>query len=327
MAPIITVKNLRKVYQVEKKIPGLLGSLKGLFNRQYNEVVAVDNISFQIEPGELVGFIGPNGAGKTTTLKILSGILFPSQGVVQVLGEDPWLRSHPFLKSISLVMGQKNQLWWDLPAIESFNLSRDIYEIPKAKYNKTLDKLVNMLDLSDVLTTQVRKLSLGQRMKAELVSALLHEPKVLFLDEPTIGLDVVMQQTLRQFIKDYNNEFHGAIILTSHYMDDVKALCKRVIIIDKGNLIFDGLLQDIVSKYAKHKTILVSLEQDVSQKALRQINGFEKIESNIASYNVLRNKVPSLTSQILESLPVRDIDIREPELEDVIRQVFKDNKS
>jgi ABC-2 type transport system ATP-binding protein len=327
MTPTIVVDHLSKSYQVDKKIPGLLGSLKGLVHRQYDEVKAVDDINFAIDEGELVGFIGPNGAGKTTTLKMLSGLLYPTSGKVTVLNEDPWNRSNTFLKSISLIMGQKNQLWWDLPAIESFNLGRDIYEIPEAKYKKTLDKLVSMLDLGDVLTTQVRKLSLGQRMKAELVSALLHQPKVLFLDEPTIGLDVVMQKTLRQFIKDYNREFHGAIILTSHYMDDVKELCKRVIIIDKGKVVFDGLLQDIVTKFADHKNILVSLESEVSLKELKAIKGFEKLDGHVASYHVPRLQIPNIASAILKDLPVSDIDIREPEIEDVIREVFSQNKS
>ncbi len=325
MTPTILVDNLSKVYQVDKKTPGLLGSLKGLVNRQYDEVRAVDNISFMIDEGELVGFIGRNGAGKTTTLKMLSGLLYPSSGTVRVLGEDPWVRSQTFLRSISLIMGQKNQLWWDLPAIESFNLGRDIYEIPEAKFRKTLNKLVEMLDLGDVLSTQVRKLSLGQRMKAELVSALLHQPKVLFLDEPTIGLDVIMQKTLREFIKDYNREFHGAIILTSHYMDDVKELCKRVIIIDKGKVIFDGLLADIVTKYAGYKNILVTLNSDVPMEQLKKIKGFESVNNNLASYHVVREAIPTTASVILSSLPVNDIDIKEPEIEDVIRQVFNNS--
>ncbi|MEI6690487.1 MAG: ATP-binding cassette domain-containing protein [bacterium] len=327
MTPTILVDHLSKTYQVDKKIPGLLGSLKGLVHRQYDEVKAVDDINFEIDEGELVGFIGPNGAGKTTTLKMLSGLLYPSSGKVTVLNEDPWGRSHTFLKSISLIMGQKNQLWWDLPAIESFNLGRDIYEIPEIKYKKTLNQLVYMLDLGDVLNVQVRKLSLGQRMKAELVSALLHQPKVLFLDEPTIGLDVVMQKTLRQFIKDYNREFHGAIILTSHYMDDVKELCKRVIIIDKGRVVFDGLLQNIVTKFANHKNILVSLESQVALSELKKIEGFEKIDGTVASYHVTRSQIPSIASMILKDLPVSDIDIREPEIEDVIREVFTSTKS
>lgn len=326
MTPLIVVDHLTKSYQVDEKIPGLLGSFKGLLHRQYKEVTAVADLSFEIDAGELVGFIGPNGAGKTTTLKMLSGLLYPTSGQVSVLGENPWHRSHQFLHSISLIMGQKNQLWWDLPAIESFNLSRDIYEIPDAKYRQTLDKLVTMLDLQDVLNVQVRKLSLGQRMKAELVSALLHEPKVLFLDEPTIGLDVVMQQTLRQFIKDYNDVFHGAIILTSHYMDDVKELCRRVIVIDKGQLIFDGPLQDIITRYADYKQILVSLSATVTRRELAKHPGFISLENNVASFRVSRSGVPTTTSALLNTLPVSDIDIREPEIEDVIREVFKHHR-
>jgi ABC-2 type transport system ATP-binding protein len=322
MSAIIKVENLKKVFRVEQKTPGLKGSLRGLFRRQYEEVEAVSGISFQIEPGELVGFIGPNGAGKTTTLKMLSGLLYPSSGKVEVLGQNPWDKTYPFLRSISLVMGQKNQLWWDLPALESFNLAKDIYEIPENRFKTTLAKLIAMLELEDVLNVQVRKLSLGQRMKAELVSALLHEPKVLFLDEPTIGLDVVMQKILRQFIKDYNQEFGGAIILTSHYMDDVKELCKRVIIIDKGQIIYDGLLADIVAKHAHHKSIIVNLVEEVSTAQLKKIPGFQSYDNNLASYKIPRSQVPQIAEALLSKLPVSDIDIREPELEDVIRDVF-----
>ena len=257
MTHTIICDSLTKTYKVEKKRPGLTGSLRDLIKPQYKSVMAAKNISFVIDEGELVGFIGPNGAGKTTTLKMLSGLLYPTSGSVQVLGHDPWLREYPFLTQISLVMGQKNQLWWDLPAIESFSLAKDIYNIPANLYKKNLSELTEMLDLSKVLNTQVRKLSLGQRMKAELAVALLHSPKVLFLDEPTIGLDVVMQQVVRNFIKEYNNTHEGAIILTSHYMEDVKELCKRVIIINEGEILYDGLLADVITKFSNEKIIEV----------------------------------------------------------------------
>jgi ABC-2 type transport system ATP-binding protein len=300
----IIVEDLAKVYRVEKKTPGLLGSLQDLVNPHYEDKPAVRGVSFVIDEGELVGFIGPNGAGKTTTLKMLSGLLYPSSGSVRVLGFDPWKREYDFLRQISLVMGQKNQLWWDLPAIESFNLARDIYDLPAKIYKQTLDELVSLLEIGDVLNVQVRKLSLGQRMKAELLAALIHSPKILYLDEPTIGLDVVMQQSMRQFLKNYNQKGDGSIILTSHYMDDVKELCKRVIIIDQGSILYDGLLSDVIAKFSKHKIIEVITP------------------SGTTIHKVLRGKVPEEAAKLLKDPSVVDINIKEVEIEDVIRQVF-----
>ena len=301
----IIADNLSKVYEVQKKRPGLSGSFKDLFSPIKESKDAVKGVSFVIDEGELVGFIGPNGAGKTTTLKMLSGLLYPSGGSVRVLGNDPWKRDYGFLKQISLVMGQKNQLWWDLPAIESFNLAKDIYGIGDSEYKKTLNKLVEMLEIGDVLNVQVRKLSLGQRMKAELVAALIHSPKILFLDEPTIGLDVVMQQSMRQFLKEYNKESDGSILLTSHYMDDVKELCKRVIIIDQGSILYDGLLADVIAKFSKHKVIEIILAG-----------------GEIKTYKVLRDDVAKKASSLLKDENVVDINIKEVEIEDVIRSVF-----
>src|SRR6266568_278175 len=252
---VISVSHLTKYYQVHQKEPGFAGSMKSLFKRKYYAAKAVDDISFTIDEGELVGFIGPNGAGKTTTLKCLTGLLYPTGGEVRVLGYTPFERKHSYLKQISLVMGQKNQLWWDLPAIDSFLLNKEIYEIPDEHYNKTIEQLSDLLDVQDILQVQVRKLSLGQRMKCELIAALLHNPKILFLDEPTIGLDVMMQQKLREFIKAYNQQYNATIILTSHYMKDVEELCKRIIIIDHGKILYDGKLESIVKKYAKNKSI------------------------------------------------------------------------
>jgi ABC-2 type transport system ATP-binding protein len=300
----ILADSLSKVYDVQKKRSGLSGSIRDLYSPIYEQKQAVKDVSFVIDEGELVGFIGPNGAGKTTTLKMLSGLLYPSGGKVSVIGHDPWKREFDFLKNISLVMGQKNQLWWDLPAIESFNLARDIYSIKDSTYKKTLDTLVEMLEIGDVLNVQVRKLSLGQRMKAELVAALIHSPKILFLDEPTIGLDVVMQQSMRVFLKEYNKNHDGSIILTSHYMDDVKELCKRVIIIDKGSILYDGLLSDVIAKFSKHKIIDVITP------------------SGTTTHKVLRAKVAEKASQLLKDPNVVDINIKEVEIEDVIRQVF-----
>lgn len=303
--PVIAVTNLTKSYQVQKKREGLRGSLRDLVDPLYEQKRAVSNISFSIEPGELVGFIGPNGAGKTTTLKTLSGLLYPTSGKVEVLGFDPWKRQDKFLRQISLVMGQKNQLWWDLPAIESFALTRDIYNIPDRVYQKNLKTLVEMLELSDVLKVQVRKLSLGQRMKAELIAALLHDPKVLFLDEPTIGLDVMMQSVVRNFIKEYNATHSGAIILTSHYMADVVELCRRIIVINNGTILYDGALSDVITKFSSHKIIEVILN-----------------DGSTKSYKVPRHKVAERTAKILGELEVADINIKETPIEDIIRSVF-----
>jgi ABC-2 type transport system ATP-binding protein len=303
--PVITVDHLTKSYQTQKKREGLAGSLRDLVNPIYEEKIAVNDLSFTIEPGELVGFIGPNGAGKTTTLKTLSGLLYPTSGSVSVLGHNPWDRKDVFLRSISLVMGQKNQLWWDLPASESFALNRDIYNIPEKLYKSNLNMLVEMLDLGSVLDVQVRKLSLGQRMKAELVAALLHDPKVLFLDEPTIGLDVTMQSQVRKFIKSYNETHDGAIMLTSHYMADVVELCKRVIIISEGAILYDGNLSGVISKFSSHKIVEVILE-DCTTK----------------NYKVPRSKIAERTSKLLKDLPIADINIKEVAIEEIIQHVF-----
>jgi len=319
---IVTVRHLKKYYQVHKKEPGLVGSLKSLVKRKYEELKAVEGISFEIEEGELVGFIGPNGAGKTTTLKCLSGLLYPTAGFIRVLDFNPWDRKAPFLKQISLVMGQKNQLWWDLPAIESFILNREIYEIPKNQYEKTLEELTKLLEVEDSLKVQVRKLSLGQRMKCELIAALLHSPKVLFLDEPTIGLDVVMQKKMRDFIKEYNRRKKSTIILTSHYMGDVKELCKRVIIIDKGKIVFDGNLSEIIDKYADHKILSVVLNKEIDPKKLEEIGRVKQYDFPKAVISVKREATSLAAAELLRHFPVADLNVEEVPIEEIIREVF-----
>lgn len=324
---VIQVRNLKRHFKVYKKQPGLVGSIKSLFKRKYKTVKAVDDISFEIKQGEIVGFIGQNGAGKTTTLKVLSGLLYPTAGEISVLGFNPWDRKPKFQKQFALVMGQKNQLWWDLPAMETFLLNKAIYEIPNKQFNKTLNKLVDLLQVKDILNVQVRKLSLGQRMKCELIAALLHNPKVLFLDEPTIGLDVVMQKNLRDFIKAYNQEFKATIILTSHYMDDVKELCERAIIIDKGKLIFDGKLKKIIDKYARNKILSLVFSQEVSQQKLRKFGQVKKFNQGESKYTatllVDRKKATQVASNILKELPIEDLNIEEPPIEAIIREVFQ----
>ncbi len=326
--PVIAVSHLKKYFKIFKRAPGIFATFRSVFSRPTEIVQAVNDISFTIEHGELVGFIGPNGAGKTTTLKCLSGLLYPSAGKVEVLGFEPFTRQSDFLKEISLVMGQKNQLWWDLPAMETFRLNKEIYDISYTEFGKTLEELSSLLEVTDLLSIPVRQLSLGQRMKMELIAALIHKPKVLFLDEPTIGLDVVMQKKIRDFISQYNKEFHATIILTSHYMADVKQLCKRVIIIDHGKIIYDGSLDRLVEKYANFKIInaqLNSSKVNTSEFAkLGKINYFlyPKI-----SLTVPKNKIKEAAIMLLAKFPVEDLTIEEPQIEEVIRTVFGKKKS
>lgn len=319
---VIHLSNLSRYYKVSKKEPGFIGSVKSLFNRKYETVKAVDNISFDINEGELVGFIGPNGAGKTTTLKCLAGLLYPSKGKVSVLGYTPYDRKSNFLKQISLVMGQKNQLWWDLPASETFLLNKEIYEIPDDVYKKTTSELIELLEVGDQVSVQVRKLSLGERMKMELIAALIHQPKVLFLDEPTIGLDVVMQKKIREFIRNYNKLNKATILLTSHYMDDVEELASRVIVIDHGEILYDGKLINLVKKYAKYKKLIIVLDEYVPPDKFKDIGELVEYNYPKAVIKVPRNISNLAAAQLLQEFPVEDLNIEEPEMEDVIRDVF-----
>ncbi len=323
---IISVKNLSKHFQVYKKEPGLMGSFKSLFVRNYETVKAVNDVSFDIAEGEIIGFIGQNGAGKTTTLKMLSGLLYPSTGEVSVLGFNPWDRKPEFQKQFALIMGQKNQLWWDLPAIESFLLNKAIYEIPDKQFDETLEKLSTLLEVKDVLQIQVRKLSLGQRMKCELIAALLHNPKVLFLDEPTIGLDVVMQKTLRDFIKEYNKQFGATIILTSHYMDDVKELCERVIIIDHGTKVYDGNLNKIIEKYARNKILSLNFTENITEKELQTYGQIKSFDDTQATLLVQRSEATKIAAKLLNKYKINDLNIEEVPIEAIIREIFSSKK-
>ncbi len=303
-----------------------MGSIRSFFKRSYEISKAVDDISFSIEQGELIGFIGPNGAGKTTTLKCLSGLIYPSQGKLSVLGYTPFDRNHDFLRSISLVMGQKSQLWWDLPPGESFLLIKEIYDIPENHYKKVLGELVDLLDLKDILQVQVRKLSLGQRMKCELAAQLLHSPKILFLDEPTIGLDIVMQQKIRSFIREYNKKFNATILLTSHYMDDVKELCKRVIIINHGKLLYDGSLDSLVSKHTQLKRISVAFEKEIPRSELEKHGSIISYDGINCIIEIAKEKAPSTASYLLSTFPVVDLTIEEPQIEEIISTIFSSEK-
>lgn len=324
---VISIHHLTKYYQVHKKEPGIAGSIRSLFVRKHETVKAVDDVSFTIVEGELVGFIGPNGAGKTTTLKCLSGLLYPTGGEVNVLGYTPFDRKNPFLKQIALVMGQKNQLWWDLPAMETFLLNKEIYEIPDDVYKKTLSELVELLEVEDLVKIQVRKLSLGERMKMELIAALIHSPRVLFLDEPTIGLDVVMQKKMRDFIASYNELHHSTVLLTSHYMEDVRQLAKRLIIIDHGKILYDGKLDSLVKKFAKHKVLSVVLEEYVAPEKLREVGELVSYDFPKVVIRVDRGASNVAAAQILQKFPVDDLNIEEPDIEDIIRDVFNKNNS
>jgi ABC-2 type transport system ATP-binding protein len=323
----ISVERLCKYYQVHQKEPGFVGSMKSFFNRKYFDVKAVDGVSFSIEPGEMVGFLGPNGAGKTTTLKVLSGLLFPTQGHVSVLGFTPHERRSAYLKQFTLVMGQKNQLIWDLPAIETFLVNKAIYELSTPNYDATLKELDGLLDLQPLLKKQVRKLSLGERMKCELAAALLHRPKVLFLDEPTIGLDVTMQVAIRQFVAAYNQRHGATIILTSHYMADVTALTKRVIVIDRGQLLYDGDLRQLIEQVAPYKLLSLVLREGTSPRVLAPYGELESIEGVKATLRVPRGHATEVAAHLLSNIQVDDVLIEEPPVEDIIRQVFAESKS
>jgi ABC-2 type transport system ATP-binding protein len=319
---VIEVRELRKEYKVHRRQPGLGASIRSLFRRRYEPVQAVDGISFSVGSGERVGFLGPNGAGKTTTLKVLSGLLHPSAGDVRVAGFVPSRRETAFLKSITLVMGQKQQLLWDLPPSETFALNRAIYEIPRPEFEARMRELVDLLDLGGVVDKPTRQLSLGERMKCELAASLVHRPRVLFLDEPTIGLDVTMQATVREFIRSYNERHGATVVLTSHYMDDVLALCPRVVVIDKGRLIYDGDLRTLSREVRPDKRVVVRLGQPVPEAELTRFGVVISQADGQAVYRVPGDQVASVVGRLLSSLPVTDLTVEEPPLEDVMKELF-----
>jgi ABC-2 type transport system ATP-binding protein len=323
-APAIQVRDLRKSYTVNEREPGVRAALANLLHRNTREVAAVDGISFDLVPGEIVGFLGPNGAGKTTTLKMLSGLLHPSGGEASVLGFIPSKREKAFLRQITLVMGQRNQLVWDIPAADSFALNRAIYGIPMADYRRTLDELVDLLDLEPLLKKPVRNLSLGERMKCEVAAALLHRPRVVFLDEPTIGLDVTMQRRLRAFILEYRRRFDATILLTSHYMADVEALCRRVIVIHQGRLLFDGDLSSLVEGFTAHKTIVVHLGD--CPPDLAAYGEVVSCQDGVATLRVPKGRTARITERLLAELPVTDLTVEDPPIEEVIEMVFSQEK-
>jgi ABC-2 type transport system ATP-binding protein len=317
----IEAKGLTKIYRTYRKEGGLRGSIKGLVRRKYDETRAADDVTFQIEQGELVGFLGPNGAGKTTVLKMLSGLLNPSAGEAKVLGFVPWERSNELKRQFSLVMGQKNALWWDLPAQESLELNRAIYGIERERFKKVVNGLSELLDVQDKMNVMVRELSLGERMKMELISALIHEPRALFLDEPTIGLDVISQKRVREFLRLYNSEHRIVTMLTSHYMQDIEELCDRVIIIDHGNIFFDGPLNSIIDRFSGYKIITLTFETPAERDFTALGEVLEQTPLSV-QLKVPRAKVTETCRQVLAECAVVDINVQELPVEEVIRQLF-----
>jgi ABC-2 type transport system ATP-binding protein len=324
---IIVVDNLSKIYPVAIKQPGLKGTLTHFFRRSYREIKAVQNVSFKIQPGEVVGFLGGNGAGKTTTLKMLTGLIHPSAGEVRVADYVPFRRQPQFLHKMSLVMGQKQQLLWDLPALDSLRINAAVYNIPDRVFKQRLVELATMLDVSDKLHQPVRKLSLGERMKAELLAALLHHPQILFLDEPTLGLDVNAQVAVREFLQQYNQRYGATILLTSHYMADITALCDRVLLIHQGQLIYDGLLEDLLDRFAPYRQVKVELAQALSRDVLADFGEVESIQGQEVRLLVPREKLTATISRILAQLEVQDLNVSDPPIEEIIGRLFQTGKA
>ncbi|PZR79205.1 MAG: ABC transporter [Chthoniobacterales bacterium] len=322
----IEARDLTKVYRTYRKESGLRGAIKGLVRRRYEQTRAADAVSFSIEEGEFVGFLGPNGAGKTTVLKMLSGLLNPTAGEARVLGFVPWERKNELKRQFALLMGQKNALWWDLPAQESLELNRAIYGIDRDRFKKVVGGLSELLEVTDKMNVMVRELSLGERMKMELISALIHEPKVLFLDEPTIGLDVVSQKRVREFLRVYNSEHRIVTMLTSHYMQDIAELCHRVLIIDHGKIFFDGPLDDIVDRFSGDKLISLTFADGVQ----RDLSHFGEIVTQTpvsVQLKVPRAQVTNTARRLLETCNISDINVQEMPIEDVIRSLFGERRA
>ena len=320
--PIIQIERLAKHYRVYQKQEGLGASMRGLFRRQFRDVLAVRGIDLEVEKGEFVAFLGPNGAGKTTTLKLLSGVITPSSGSALVMGHVPWQRENAYRRRFALVMGQKNQLWWDLPAQESFRLHQQIYRIDPDSFRQTLDELTGLLELRDLLKQPVRELSLGERMKMELTAALLHSPEVLFLDEPTIGLDVIAQHNIQQFLRYYQEERDITILLTSHYMKDVGVLCKRVVIINRGHIQYDGSLSGILDRFSGHKIVTLQFAAGKLPEDLAAFGEVLHIEAPRVQWQIPRARVTEILSSILSRHVIEDMVVEEPPLEKVIADVF-----
>jgi ABC-2 type transport system ATP-binding protein len=324
--PIIEATGLTKTYRVFQKKPGLGGAVRSLFRREYKEVRAVVDVNFAIEPGEMVAFLGPNGAGKTTTLKMLSGLIYPTSGTARVLGFTPWERPDAFRRRFSLIMGQKNQLWWDLPAADSFQLHREIYSLPRDDFERTLGDLTELFGVGKLTRQPVRELSLGERMKMELIAALLHEPRLLLLDEPTIGLDVIAQVAIQKCLKEYNARRGVTMLLTSHYMRDVEALCKRVLVIAEGKVIFDGPLAGITERFGQYKLVRLHFEGEEAPGDLGRF-GEVTVSGPTADLKVDRTRVAETLAAILDRYTVVDVSVQDPPLDQMIAKVFEQGRS
>jgi ABC-2 type transport system ATP-binding protein len=320
--PIIEVDRLSKIYPVAVKQAGLKGTFEHFFRRTYREIKAVQDVSFAIETGEIVGFLGANGAGKTTTLKMLTGLIYPSSGTVKVADYTPFERKPQFLHSTSLVMGQKQQLLWDLPALDSLRINAAVYKISDRVFAERLAELRDMLALDGKLDRPVRKLSLGERMKAELLAALLHQPKVLFLDEPTLGLDVNAQAAVREFLREYNQRYQATILLTSHYMADITALCNRVMTIHQGQLIYDGSLENLLDRFAPYREIKVEFDRPVPAEKLADYGEIQSIDGQEVRFLIRRDDLTEMVSRILTQLPIIDLSVTEPPIEEVVGRLF-----
>jgi ABC-2 type transport system ATP-binding protein len=320
--PIIEIEGLSKSYRTYQKQEGLLASVRGLFRRTYRDVQAVRSIDLAVEQGELVAFLGPNGAGKTTTLKLLSGVIYPTGGTARVMGHVPWKRENAYRRRFALVMGQKNQLWWDLPASESFRLHQQIYRIEPESFERTRDELVQLLGVRELLSQPVRELSLGERMKMELIAALLHSPEVLFLDEPTIGLDVVAQHNIQTFLRHYQELRKITILLTSHYMKDVAALCRRVVIIAQGRIVYDGSLSGIIDRFSGHKVVTLVFADEQVPANLARYGEVLEIQPHKARIRVPRRVVPEVLAGMLANHVIEDVSVEDPPLEQVIAEMF-----
>ena len=321
--PVIEIEKLTKTYRVYQKKEGLLASITGLFSREHRDVEAVREIDLTVEEGEFVAFLGPNGAGKTTTLKLLSGVVSPSDGTARVMGYVPWRRENAYRRRFALVMGQKNQLWWDLPANESFRLHQQIYGIEPTEFERARDELTDLLDVSKLLSQPVRELSLGERMKMELIAALLHSPEVLFLDEPTIGLDVVAQHNIQAFLKHYQEQRRTTILLTSHYMKDIAALCRRVVVIAQGQIMYDGSLAGIVDKFSGHKNLTIEFADDDMPADMSEYGDVRKVDPPRVELRVDRAVVPDVLGRILAAHSILDVSVEDPPLEEVISEMFE----
>jgi ABC-2 type transport system ATP-binding protein len=324
MMAMIEADGLTKTYRVFQKKEGLLGAIRGLYRREFKEVKAVDGVSFAIEPGEMVAFLGPNGAGKTTTLKMLSGLIYPTRGSARVLGFVPWQRADAFRRRFALVMGQKNQLWWDLPAADSFQLHREIYSIPPADFQRTLAELSELLGVGALTRQAVRELSLGERMKMELIAALLHQPQLLLLDEPTIGLDVVAQVAIQKCLRDYHASHGVTMLLTSHYMRDVEALCTRVLVITHGALVYDGPLAGITERFGQTKLVRLEFAEGAVPDDLGRYGELTRQEGPVADLKIERSRVAEVLGAILDRHAVADVSVQDPPLEQVIARVFEE---